>query len=236
MKKINWSKALIAVMLGTGFSSLSHAQDKVEASAGADMVSSYIWRGSSCGGISVQPNLSVSYKGLSLGAWGSVGFDSKDTKELDLILSYQIGGLNVAVTDYWFFPSDETLQVEYFQYAARNTQHVFEATIGYDFGVLGINWNTNFAGSDFYNTDDKRSFSTYVALTAPFTLGGLQWQAEVGITPWRGLYADQFNVTNVSLKALKELSITENFVIPIFAQLIVNPYVQRTHLVFGLTL
>ena len=42
------------------------AQDKVEASVGADLVSGYIWRGQDLGGVSIQPSLGISYKGLSL--------------------------------------------------------------------------------------------------------------------------------------------------------------------------
>lgn len=55
------------------------AQDKVEASVGADLVSGYIWRGQDLGGVSIQPSLGISYKGLSLGAWGSVGLESNRT-------------------------------------------------------------------------------------------------------------------------------------------------------------
>ena len=50
------------------------AQDKVEASVGADLVSGYIWRGQDLGNVSIQPSLSIAYKGFSLSAWGSVGF------------------------------------------------------------------------------------------------------------------------------------------------------------------
>nr|MCR4569873.1 hypothetical protein [Bacteroidales bacterium] len=45
------------------------AQDKVEASLGADLVSRYVWRGQDLGGVSVQPSLGLSYKGISLSAW-----------------------------------------------------------------------------------------------------------------------------------------------------------------------
>ena len=51
------------------------AQDKVEASVGADLVSGYIWRGQDLGNVSIQPSLSIAYKGFSLSAWGSVGFE-----------------------------------------------------------------------------------------------------------------------------------------------------------------
>ena len=235
--KINWSKSfIIAALLAAGIPSLTNAQDKVKASAGGDIVSSYIWRGTDCGETSIQPHLSVAYKGFSLGAWGSVGLNSEDTKEMDFTLGYTYGGLSLALTDYWFFPSDESLQIGYFKYAAHNTQHVFEITAGYDFGVMGISWNTNFAGSDYHNADGKRSYSTYIALTAPFKLAGLDWNAEVGLTPWEGAYADRFNVTNLSLKASKELPITREFSLPLFAQVVFNPYTQGAHFVFGLSL
>ena len=70
----------------------SKAQDKVEGSAGIDIVSQYIWRGQDLGNVSVQPGLGISWKGLSLSAWGSVGLTSaSDTKEIDLTLGYSVG-------------------------------------------------------------------------------------------------------------------------------------------------
>ena len=72
------------------------AQDKVEASVGADLVSGYIWRGQDLGNVSIQPSLSIAYKGFSLSAWGSVGFEKSDTKEFDLTLGYGIGGFSVS--------------------------------------------------------------------------------------------------------------------------------------------
>ena len=77
------------------------AQEKVEASVGADLVSGYIWRGQDLGNVSVQPSLSIAYKGFSLSAWGSVGFEKSDTKEFDLTLGYSISGFSVSVTDYF---------------------------------------------------------------------------------------------------------------------------------------
>ena len=61
------------------------AQDKVETTVEADVVSQYIWRGMDLGHVSLQPTLAVSYKGLTLEAWGSVGLtDSNDTREFDV--------------------------------------------------------------------------------------------------------------------------------------------------------
>lgn len=76
------------------------AQDSPELSMGTDIVSRYIWRGQKLGDVSLQPTLGVSYKGLSLTAWGSVGLsEPKDTKEFDLTLAYTVGGFNVGITD-----------------------------------------------------------------------------------------------------------------------------------------
>ena len=103
MKTIKGKKImLLFAVMGLASASAVKAQDKVEASVGADLVSGYIWRGQDLGGVSVQPGASISYKGLSLSAWGSVGFEGTDTKEFDLTLSYQYGGFSIGVTDYWF--------------------------------------------------------------------------------------------------------------------------------------
>lgn len=65
MKK-SFRKTTFLSALAIAVPAMGMAQDKVEASAGADLVSGYIWRGQDLGGVSIQPTLSVSYKGFSL--------------------------------------------------------------------------------------------------------------------------------------------------------------------------
>ena len=101
MKSVKFRMIAIALLSAT-MPFTAKAQDKVEASVGADFVSNYIWRGTDCGGVSIQPSMGVSYKGLSLTAWGSVGIDKEDAREIDLTLGYNTGGFSVSVTDYWF--------------------------------------------------------------------------------------------------------------------------------------
>jgi hypothetical protein len=85
MKTGRLKSGVIAIaLLSAAFG--AKAQDKVEASVGADLVSGYIWRGQDLGGVSIQPGVSLSYKGFSLAAWASVGLESSDTKEMDLTL------------------------------------------------------------------------------------------------------------------------------------------------------
>ena len=200
----------VALLLSGLVPSTMMAQDKVEASVGADLVSGYIWRGQNLGGVS---------------AWGSVGIESKDAKEFDLTLGYSIGGFSVSITDYWFdktytgdvdeYGKEIYTTNKYFQYGAYSTAHVFEAQVGYDFGPLAVNWYTNFAGADGVKENGKRAYSSYLALSAPFKLG--------------------FCVTDISLGASKEIKITDSFSVPTFAKVTVNPRTEGAYFAFGLS-
>lgn len=229
MKKI----IFMAMLMATGIS--ASAQDKIETTISADMVNQYIWRGLDLGNASLQPTVGVAYKGLSLSAWGSIGLTSAaDTKEFDLTAAYTIGGFNIGVTDYWFNTPEE----RYFLYDAHRTSHVFEANVGYDFGFAAIQWYTNFAGNDGTNSDGKRAYSSYVELSAPFKLATVDWSAAVGAVPFATTSYDTtgFAVTNVSLKATKDIKVTDTFSIPVFGQIAANPSAQKAYLVFGFTL
>ncbi|WP_407934540.1 hypothetical protein [Hallella sp.] len=226
-----------AMALGlTAFATAANAQDKVETTIAADVVSQYYWRGQELGAISLQPTLGIGYKGFSLTAWGSVGIsEPSDTKEFDLTAAYSTGGFHIGVTDYWFNSPNE----RYFAYAAHETSHVFEANVGYDFGPVALNWYTNFAGNDGVNNDGDRAYSSYVEASAPFKLGGCDWQASIGAVPYATSFYDDahgFAVTHVGLKATKDLKITDAFSVPVFAQVAANPSTEKAYLVVGFTL
>ena len=214
------------------------AQYNVETTVETDVVSQYVWRGMDLGHASIQPTLGVAYKGLSLSAWGTVGLtDANDVREIDLTLSYTTGGLNIGITDYW---NTDGLDSEnrYFRYNSHSTNHVFEASVGYDFGPLSLQWNTIFAGNDGYNNSGERAYSSYIEAAAPFALGGCEWQATVGAVPYTTDYygADGFIINNVSLRAQRNIKITDTFSLPVFGQIAVNPSTEHAYFVFGFTL
>ncbi len=221
-----------------GGTTLAQNEEKVETIISGDIVSSYIWRGQDLGSAAIQPTLGVGYKGLSLTAWGSYGLvNSDDVKELDLTLAYSFGGLNIGVTDYWF---DAGLDPDnrYFKYDAHGTNHLFEANIGYDFGIASLQWFTNFAGNDGVNNDGKRAYSSYVEAAVPFKLSSVEWTATAGAVPFATTFygTSGFAVTNLSLRATKEIKVTDTFSIPIFGQVTANPCSQKAYLVLGFTL
>ena len=225
--------------MGLVLSSTAIAQDKgIEATIQADFVSQYIWRGLDAGSVAVQPTLGIDYKGLSLSAWGSYGLTNPDdTKEFDLTLAYMTGGFNIGITDYWFSVGGDP-DGRYFKYDAHGTNHVFEANIGYDFGPLSLQWFTNFAGNDGVNKDGKRAYSSYVEANVPFRLAACDWTATAGAVPYAtsSYGTSGFAVTNLALKATKDIKVTDSFSIPVFAQVVGNPCLQKAYFIFGFTL
>ena len=217
---------------------IANAQDEIETSLSADIVSQYIWRGQDLGSAAVQPTLGIGYKGLALSAWGSYGFaDTSDDKELDLTLSYATGGLNIGITDYWF-TSGQDPKGRYLKYDSHGTNHLFEANIGYDFKVAQIQWYTNIAGNDGVNKDGDRAYSSYFEVVVPFCLASADWTATAGAVPFATTTYDTggFAVTNLSLRASKAIRVTDSFSLPVWGEIAANPCSQKAYLAFGLTL
>ncbi len=234
---------LVAAMLAAT-AVTANAQDKVEASVSADVVSQYIWRGTQCGEASVQPSIGLAYKGLSLTAWASSEISSSGKpKELDLTLAYENSGFNIGITDYWFDRDGGDAAGRYFRYNARGTNHTFEGNIGYDFGPVALQWYTYIGGNDYNKIDKetgeaKRAYTSYFEVSAPFKLGGLDWRAAVGVSPFEtAAYGnDKFAVTNVEVKATKDIQVTPSFSLPLFAGVAANPCTQKAYFMAGFTL
>ncbi|MDR1370380.1 MAG: hypothetical protein LBJ72_09710 [Dysgonamonadaceae bacterium] len=211
-------------------------EDQVSFDLGADLVSSYVWRGAYQTSASVQASMGLSIAGFSLSAWGSVPF-SGIAKEVDFTIGYEVAGFSVAITDYWWAGEDA---YKYFTYDARQTEHHFEGSLSYSLPVekfpLALSWNTLFAGEDYYKADGKRAYSSYVTAAYPFKIKSTGLEAEIGITPWKGMYADGFTVVSVGIKARKEIRITDGFSLPVFGQVLANPKSQDVFFVFGLSL
>lgn len=227
---------MIVVTLSMGSVTGARAQSEVEGHIKADVVSNYIWRGLDPGHVSLQPEMSVGWRGLSLTAWGSVGLSNfeDDAREIDLTLSYETGGLSLGIVDYWTDANDK----RYFCYKKEGTGHSFEGFLAYDFGPLSASWQTFFAGNDYQEDDGKRAYSSYFELSAPFRLITCDWDATVGLVPWKSDYYETsgFSLTNLSLRATKAIRISDSFELPLFGQLIANPSSQDFYFVFGLTL
>lgn len=237
VKKIWVAVAMLTMSLPT------IAQDEIEATLGTDVVSSYIWRGQHNAGVSLQPTASLSWKGLSLGAWGSYAIAPQDKfegtqEELDVTLAYNVKGFTVGITDYYLFDAGHP----FFKYGSLGeTAHTFEANLGYDFGFLSVNWYTNFAGADGVNKKGKRAYSSYLQLDAPFKLAKMDWTASLGVVPYRTDFyaADQsngFHINQIALRAEYPIQCGKSFKIPVFGQLMANPSSRDFYYLIGFSI
>ena len=235
MKKIvkTLATALGAAMLL--FPTKTYAQNKFSVSGKADFVSEYIWRGmDQNSGFSVQPSLTLSYGGLSLNAWGSRSL-TNEAKEFDINLSYAINNFSIIISDYWWSGANQP-------YGYYKDSHYFEGTLAYNFGEsfpLSLSWSTMFAGAD-KNAEGKLQASTYICASYPVSLpAGITLTPAVGFSPWQGYYTNYEKgaaLTDISLKANKDIKVTENFSIPVFVQAIVAPKYDNTFLLAGFSL
>lgn len=218
----------LAIAAATALATPAKAAEPVTATIGTDIVSTYAWRGQKLDGMSIQPSLGVEWSGLSLSAWGSTGITG-DYRELDFTFAYSIGGLTVGITDYWCADS----HTPYFDFASGNP-HVAEVNVGYDFGPLAVNCYANVLGAVGCRTDGSKAYSSYIEISAPFSLGGLDWSVAAGATPWENDYykASGFALVCASLTVSSELSIG-NLSIPGFAQLMANPSTRSLFFTVG---
>ena len=239
------TKVIIASILGAAMtkSSSACAQDKITVNGNIDLVNNYVWRGmDQNSGFSVQPTLGLSYKGFSLSAWGSQSLTNnanRDVQELDINLSYSIGGLSATLSDYWWGGLHQPYG--YYQHGPADNPidggHHLEATMAYrvsDKYPLTVSWSTWLTGADARTNSRKRCYSSYFNASYDFACpADVTLTPAIGVTPWKGYYHDKAAVTDVSLKAAKSIHVSENFSIPLFVQAIASPINDHVWLVAG---
>jgi hypothetical protein len=239
------AKKMIAGLFVASFVSVgyvcSQETEKASVDLSASLVSSYVWRGFKQAGASLQPALGVTYKGVSLAAWGSADIAGNDRKEVDFSAGYAVAGVSLALTDYWW--DGESVNRYFSRPAPGNMGHLLEAGVQYTLPgafPLSLAWNTFLLGEGNRKADGSNSFSTYVEVSYPFTFKEVDFTLSAGFLPWEsavyGLAGNGLAVASIQLGASRELKISERFSLPVFAQVIANPTVEDIHFVFGVTI
>jgi len=135
----------LAVAIFAGLSGTAQAEGfKI----GADVVSSYVWRGSDYGDSpAVQPALSYTFPGIGVvvGAWGSYAIAEDDGdryKEIDLYVTVPVGPLSFTLTDYHAPDAGDSFDF------SDDGPNVVEASIGYAKDNLTLLAAINIAGAE----------------------------------------------------------------------------------------
>ncbi len=255
MKARKFLLGAVAAVMSLSIAPVAAAE--VEVAAGADFVSSYVWRGAYQGqGAAFQPGASVSVGGFTVGTWGSTSFSQGESavaiaddgdfasasfstrgKELDFYVAYEVGGLSIGFTDYWW----EGEGSRYFTTAGR-TSHYGEVNLSYTFGEkfpLTLAANTFVYGGGDLNDEGKQAYSTYFRASYPFAIGGFDFEAGLGMisSKYKGCYANDYSVVqDVNLCVSYDVQITEKFSLPLFVDTIFSPACDDAHIVFGFSL
>ena len=226
-------------------------------------MSRYIWRGYDIGNSpAIQPNLSVSWKGLNIGAWGSYAFskhsilindtieDAGNYAEIDLYISYTFKWFTLMVFDYFTMNGlNSNYGNRYFDYNNKSTGHTFEGTFSFD-GTdtfpLQVMVSTLFYGDDkgkdstgFYGGGTNNNFSTYLEASYTFDIAkiGVELKPFIGGIPFgSSWYGTEAGIINVGLTARKSIEITKTYSLPVQVSLITNPQAQSAFIVFGISL
>jgi hypothetical protein len=161
-KKAKLIALAVALLVGFG-TGTAHADEGFK--VGADLVSSYFFRGTEFGNSpAIQPSLTYTFKnGISVGAWGSYGIkDSSGEryKEVDLSVSAPVGPFTFSVIDY-YLPYLRGTNIKSFDFS-KTGPNTLEADLGYSVDDLSLLVAYNFAGYD----------------TMPVTNDGHAWYGE----------------------------------------------------------
>ena len=219
-------------------SSSNASDDSLSFNLNADLVSRYLWRGLLYSpNPNIQPYASISYKGLSFGAWASYGI-STPYAETDLYLSYAIGQFTIAVNDYYAASDDSLENYNYLDCKKSSTGHSLEGSITYagpESFPISLTAATFFAGLDDNDGDGNNDYSTYFEVAYTAKVSNIPIKLFVGGTPQKGLYSDNANVVNVGVNAIKTLKISSSYELPVFGSLVINPNSKDMFFVFGIT-
>ncbi|MCF8367295.1 MAG: hypothetical protein K9H16_16015 [Bacteroidales bacterium] len=238
MRKINFIQFILLVLFLTQSGLLVLAQDEGgNFDLGADVVSRYVWRGTDFGNSpAIQPWLSYSNSGFTVGAWGSYSTNGNSMQEADLFISYDLKEvITLTVTDY-FFPNGISAGNNYFEYGDDSTGHVLEGMIAFN-GVEAFPISV-MAAYNFYGADKDNSL--YFELAYGNTFKEIDYNVFVGGgTGSYYLYGekeDDFGIVNLGVKLSKEIQITDKFSLPVSGSLITNPTAESIFIVFGFSL
>ena len=215
-------------------------------SIGCDIMSKYVWRGTDFGDApSIQPGVSFTKAGFTIGAWGAIATSYKGYQETDLYASYAYKFMSLTVTDY-FFPSN-TKTYNFFDYDDSSTGHILEVSLAFN-GLenfpLTVMLATNVYGADNVRinpdgTTGDIQYSTYAEIAYAFKYVNVfmgtnltNVDRENGET---GFYGNYIGVVNLGVSATKNIKITKFYSLPLSVSLITNPQAEKIYLVAGIS-
>jgi len=206
-------------------------------SASTKITNNHVWRAISSGSAPcIEPYVSYRLNGLSVSAWSSYAIDYS-YKEFDIFVKYDWEFLQVGLFDY-YCPNPQVLTNDFTDFSSLNTRHLYEVQLNY---TGHENFPLNIITGCFIGGFDKdengsQLYSTYFEMNYTMKAKKNQLKAEVGMTPFKGMYADHFSVFNYGLTLMREIQITEKWSILSSYKLIYNKEINDLYFSVGFVL
>ena len=209
-------KFSLLILIALMSTNISYSQD-----FGADLVSSYVWRGTQFGsGAHIQPYMDLGSGNLTGGVWGSFPTSAKGGgNELDLWVSYDFGPLALTVTNYTFpveggayLEGEGLFKSDYTEVAASTSLGGVDLSAGYFTELEALYVELGFSTGA---VDIAVGYADDMAAA---------WYAGGGS-----------GLVNMSFSGSKDIQITDSFALPVFGSFIVNPEAETAFLVFGVS-
>ncbi|MFA6482192.1 MAG: TorF family putative porin [Bacteroidales bacterium] len=223
--------ALISVVVSaTALPAQTDTLPVVTTEVNVDLVSRYIWRGMDVSkGPAIQPWLAASWKGFSIGSWGSYNLTGEGCQETDFFVAKTLGFITVSVWDYWTF--DDTSDLDFFNFRDESTAHLLEAQILLSGGdKLPFNFLASYM---FYGDDPSRSL--YFELQYEPNLNFADLMLFAGYQAKGEMYNPKKGFVNVGCTVERSIDITDRLSLPLSLSLVVNPADRKAWLVAGIT-
>jgi len=248
MRKISFIVFITIIISLLSSNSIFAQQDSIAKespfSVSCDLMSRYVWRGIDWGDApSIQPSVSYTKAGFTVGAWGAFATNVNGYQEADLYVSYAYKFMSFTLTDY-YYPSNVT-PYKYFEYTDSITGHILETSLAFN-GTedlpLTVMIATYIYGDDNRKINDDGTvigiqYSTYAEVSYAFNkvnvFMGTNLTKPNTDNGEVGYYGNYIGVVNLGATFLKNIKITNTFTLPLKVSVITNPQAEKIYFVAG---
>jgi hypothetical protein len=215
-------------------------EKKMEIDFGADLVSSYIWRGIQFSeGPNIQPGIALKKGEFECGIWGSSNFTT-NFYEIDLFASYTLKGFTIGIVDYFLMDNNAiNTKSNYFDYSKNTTNHFIELSIGYEnpgkypFRLMV----SSFVYGADRDLNNNNYYATYIEFGYILNTEKLNFDFFIGGTINDNfVYLNDKGIIYLGFKVEKGIEINDKFSLPVYLSFVTNPVRENVFLVFGITI
>lgn len=185
---------------------------------------------------------------FKFGFWGGTN-TSGNYKEFNFYGEIKASGWKLALWDtYNYSPAADYNYREFFNYSAHSTGRFLDAILTYNFAhltpkiPLTLSWSTIVFGRDRWSDNSSNRYSCYLSAEYVIFQNNV-WSFDAGVGGTFTLaskegnsstfYSNKAGLIHLQLRAQRNIRITHNYTLPVFACAVFNPVMDRAFFQIG---